>query len=86
MYYVVPKIVNRPLHNPKLADQTFWIMLIASVPFFTSLFISGVIQGNMWLDPENTFVKTDGYQIMAYRAGYIWWIHCMLIFSSCTMW
>ena len=58
VYYVVPKIVNRPLHNPKLADQTFWIMLIASVPFFTSLFISGVIQGNMWLNPENTFVQT----------------------------
>jgi cytochrome c oxidase cbb3-type subunit 1 len=58
VYYVVPKIVNRPLYNPKLADQTFWIMLIASVPFFTSLFISGVIQGKMWLNPENTFVQT----------------------------
>ena len=33
-------------------------MLIASIPFFSSLFISGVIQGNMWLDPENTFVQT----------------------------
>ena len=33
-------------------------MLIASVPFFGSLFISGVIQGNMWLNPENTFVQT----------------------------
>ena len=67
VYYVVPKIVNRPLHNPKLADQTFWIMLIASVPFFTSLFISGVIQGNMWLDPENTFVQT----LMATKSWHI---------------
>jgi cytochrome c oxidase cbb3-type subunit 1 len=58
VYYIVPKIANRPLFNPKLADQTFWIMLIASVPFFTSLFVSGVIQGNMWMDPENTFVQT----------------------------
>ena len=58
VYYVIPKIAGRPLHNSKLADQSFWIMLIASIPFFSSLFISGVIQGNMWLDPENTFVQT----------------------------
>ena len=67
VYYIVPKLVNRPLFDPKLADQSFWIMLIASVPFFTSLFISGVIQGNMWMDPENTFVQT----LMATKSWHI---------------
>ena len=58
VFYVVPKLANRPLFDEKLADKTFWIMTIASVPFFVSLFISGHIQGAMWLNPENTFVQT----------------------------
>ena len=57
VYYVIPKIAGRPLHNSKLADQSFWIMLIASIPFFSSLFISGVIQGNMWLDQKILLFK-----------------------------
>lgn len=58
VYYVIPKIVDRPLFNEKLGNQTFWIMFIATIPFFGSLFISGMIQGYMWLNMENTFVQT----------------------------
>ena len=58
VYYVIPKIAGRPLYSKKLGDQTFWLMAIATVPFFGSLFISGHIQGLMWLNPENTFVQT----------------------------
>ena len=58
VYYVIPKIVGRPLFDKKLGNITFWIMAIATIPFFGSLFISGHIQGAMWLNPENTFVQT----------------------------
>ena len=33
-------------------------MTLASIPFFAVLWISGVIQGFAWLNPENTFVET----------------------------
>ena len=33
-------------------------MTLASIPFFAVLWISGVIQGFAWLNPENTFVQT----------------------------
>ena len=58
IYYVAPKLAGRELFSKKLGDLQFWIMTIASVPFFAVLWISGAIQGFAWLNPENTFVQT----------------------------
>ncbi len=58
VYYVVPKLAGRELFSKQLGDIHFWIMTIASIPFFAILFISGTIQGYAWLNPENTFVQT----------------------------
>jgi cbb3-type cytochrome oxidase subunit 1 len=33
-------------------------MTLASIPFFAVLWISGVVQGYAWLNPEITFVET----------------------------
>jgi cbb3-type cytochrome c oxidase subunit I len=58
IYYVAPKLAGRELFSKKLGDLQFWIMTLASIPFFAVLWISGVIQGFAWLNPENTFVQT----------------------------
>ncbi len=56
--YVVPKLAGRRLYSEKLGNLQFWIMTLASIPFFAVLWISGVVQGYAWLNPENTFVET----------------------------
>jgi len=56
--YVAPKLAGRKLFSEKLGDLQFWIMTLASIPFFAVLWISGVVQGFAWLNPENTFVET----------------------------
>jgi cytochrome c oxidase cbb3-type subunit 1 len=58
IYYIAPKLAGRELFSKKLGDLHFWIMTLASIPFFAVLWISGVIQGFAWLNPENTFVQT----------------------------
>jgi cytochrome c oxidase cbb3-type subunit 1 len=58
IFYVVPKLTGRKLYSEKMGDLTFWIMTLSSIPFFAVLWISGVIQGFAWLNPENTFVQT----------------------------
>ncbi len=58
IYYIAPKLMGRDLYSKKLGDLHFWIMTLASIPFFAVLWISGVIQGFAWLNPENTFVQT----------------------------
>lgn len=68
VYYVAPKLAGRPLFSKQLGDLHFWIMTIASIPFFVVLFVSGLIQGYAWLNPENTFVQT----LMALKSSH--WI------------
>ncbi len=58
IYYVVPKLAGRKLYSEKMGDLQFWIMTLASIPFFAVLWISGVVQGYAWLNPENSFVET----------------------------
>lgn len=58
IYYIVPKLTGRKLFSKKMGDLHFWMMTLASIPFFAVLWISGVIQGFAWLNPENTFVQT----------------------------
>ncbi len=58
IYYIAPKLTGRDLYSKKMGDLHFWIMTLSSIPFFAVLWISGVIQGFAWLNPENTFVQT----------------------------
>ena len=47
-YYVVPKVVGRPLWSEKLANWHFSLALFGSVLMFVSLWIGGFHQGLMW--------------------------------------
>lgn len=52
IYYVLPKILNRPLFSRFLADLQYWLVLIGVVGFTVVLTIAGLIQGNAWLNGE----------------------------------
>ena len=58
VYYVIPRIIGKNLYSEKLANVHFWLMTFSTFPFFAILWLSGVIQGFMWLNPENTFLET----------------------------
>ena len=46
-YYVLPKLVNRPIYSTVLATMSFWFSMLGVFVFFTSLVILGIIEGNM---------------------------------------
>ncbi len=46
-YYIIPKLINRPIYSLTLATMSFWFSMIGVTIFFTSLIILGVIEGNM---------------------------------------
>lgn len=48
IYYVTPILTNKPLWSKKLADWSFTLNLLGSVPFMLSLWIGGYLQGLMW--------------------------------------
>lgn len=46
-YYVLPKLIDRPIYSTTLATMSFWFSMLGVFVFFTSLVILGIIEGNM---------------------------------------
>ncbi len=55
IYYVLPKVVGKPLYSRFLADLQYWLVLIGVVGFTVVLTIAGLIQGNAWLNGETVY-------------------------------
>ena len=53
LYYVVPRVWNRPLHSVSLATTHFWLASTGIVLYIVAMWTAGVTQGLMWraLDP-----------------------------------
>jgi len=48
LYYMIPKLWNRPLYSQRLVGWHFWIATLGIVFYITSMWVSGVMQGLMW--------------------------------------
>ncbi|HEB59982.1 MAG TPA: cytochrome-c oxidase [Gammaproteobacteria bacterium] len=46
-YYVLPKLVHRPIYSMTLASVSFWFSALGVATFYVSLVILGLIEGNM---------------------------------------
>ncbi len=47
-YYLIPKLVNRPLYSMELAEAHFWSSLIAVSVYVMSMWLSGIVESIMW--------------------------------------
>lgn len=48
LYYIIPRVYNRPLHSMKLADFHFWISTIGIVFYAIPMYWGGITQSLMW--------------------------------------
>jgi len=55
LYFIIPRITDQPLFSRFLADFQYWMVLIGVVGFTIILTISGLIQGNGWLNGETVY-------------------------------
>ncbi|AOY59322.1 cytochrome-c oxidase [Desulfococcus multivorans] len=55
IYYVLPKVLDRPLYSRFLADLQYWLVLIGVTGFTVVLTIVGLIQGTAWLNGETVY-------------------------------
>lgn len=53
VYYVIPRIVKKPLWSPELADWHFTLSLFGSLFFILPLWIGGFLQGLEWANWAN---------------------------------
>ncbi|MBI4496246.1 MAG: cbb3-type cytochrome c oxidase subunit I [Deltaproteobacteria bacterium] len=55
VYFVLPRIMGRPLYSRRLADIQYWLVLLGMAGFFTVLTAAGLVQGNSWLNGETEY-------------------------------
>lgn len=57
-YYVTPRAWNTKLYSDKLANWSFWLMMIGGLGFFVTLWLGGFWQGWQWNNPAIPFIDT----------------------------
>ncbi len=55
LYFILPKITDKPLYSKFLADLQYWLVLIGITGFAIVLTIVGLIQGNAWYNGETLY-------------------------------
>jgi cytochrome c oxidase cbb3-type subunit 1 len=71
IYFILPRILGRGLHNPKLADLQYWLVMIGLTGFFVVLTAVGLFQGNSWLNGETEYrLLPQIHMYFVIRAGF----------------
>jgi cytochrome c oxidase cbb3-type subunit 1/cytochrome c oxidase cbb3-type subunit I/II len=55
IYYILPKITEKPLYSKLLADFQYWLVFLGLSGFMITLTMAGLIQGNGWLNGETIY-------------------------------
>ena len=55
LYFIIPRITGKPLFSPFLANFQYWLIAIGVLGFAVVLTISGLIQGEAWLNGETIY-------------------------------
>jgi cytochrome c oxidase cbb3-type subunit 1 len=73
LYYLIPKLYNRPIYSLKLVETHFWIGTIGIVLYIVSMWIAGVMQGLMWraFNADGTLTYTFMESVKAMIPYYI---------------
>ncbi len=89
-YYVLPKIVKRPVYSAVLSNASFWFSTIGVLGFFGSLVVLGIIEGNMILSGMTYLQALDAVGPIHHIAiistailmGFGYWIFIINIFLT----
>jgi len=73
MYYLIPRLFNRPLYSVRLVETHFWVSTIGIVLYITSMWIAGVMQGLMWraVNADGTLTYSFVESVQAMNPFYI---------------
>lgn len=53
IYYIIPVVMRRRIHNPGLAEIQFWLITIGFLLMMISLQVAGLVQGAAWLNGQS---------------------------------
>ncbi len=73
LYYMVPKLWNKPLYSIKLVNAHLWIATVGIVLYITAMWIAGIMQGLMWrsYDEMGFLTYSFGESVLAMKPYYL---------------
>jgi len=73
-YYILPRLLGKPIWNPKLARISFWFTAVGVIGFWLGLISLGIIEGNIILDIRShaNNISLDQANVMAIARVGIW--------------
>lgn len=70
-YFLVPRLVGRPLYSTRLANAHFWLALAGTMLYIMAMWAAGVSQGLLWLTMDEIGELQYGFiDIMASMTSY----------------
>ncbi len=70
-YYLVPRLVGRPLYSTAMANAHFWMALGGTMLYIVAMWAAGVSQGLLWLSVDDVGELTYSFKdIMASMVPY----------------
>jgi len=76
IYFILPRIMGRPIYSRRLADIQYWLLLLGMAGFFVVLTAAGLIQGNSWLNGETVYKvlpAIHSYMVIRLGLGFLLW-------------
>jgi cytochrome c oxidase cbb3-type subunit 1/cytochrome c oxidase cbb3-type subunit I/II len=73
LYFILPKITNKPLYSRYLADLQYWLILIGVSVMIIDLTVVGLLQGGAWLNGETIYrvlPEIHPYYVIRASAGF----------------
>jgi cytochrome c oxidase cbb3-type subunit 1 len=73
MYYLLPRLYDRPIYKTSLIEAHFWIATLGIVLYITSMWVAGIMQGLMWraVHPDGTLIYSFVESVQAMHPFYI---------------
>lgn len=75
-YYILPRVLKRPIYSHKLGEVAFWFSFVGVWGFYSGLMLLGYAEGTMM---ENQGVSYN------HAAAHYWWINFLVVFSAFLM-
>jgi len=73
LYYLVPKLWDRPLYSIRLVNTHLWVATVGIVLYISAMWVAGIMQGLMWRSYDDMGFLTYSFSetVMAMRPYYI---------------
>lgn len=88
-YYLLPKMLGRPLYSKRLVNHTYWWTTLGIAGFYSTLMIFGILEGYLLLNEPGRVTAVHSYygpiiSVVATVMGIGFWVYFANLYLTVT--